>query len=356
LKKTLKYFLAANSCQGFVSYFDKCYNPYDQWKAYIIKGGPGTGKSSFMRKIAQKAQNKNEEFILCPCSSDPNSLDAVIFPNKKTVIMDGTAPHCVDPRYPAVCEEILNFGQFWDTKKVTNGKEIIEITNQNKKLHKTVANYLFAAGKIIKDSYKTVDSCIKTEKVKNFALSLCEKYIEKSNGKPYEWKAFLGGVTPQGIITYPETVTNSCDNIIVISDSQKAVSNIIMNTVRAEALKNGHFIITLENPLLPNLCEHIIIPKLSLCFVTEDQNTLFDTNVRRIHAQRFIDRKKLNLFKERLKLNKKFTENLLSSATDTLKKAKAVHDNLESYYINAMDFTALNKFTEDFAKKCLLET
>ena len=57
MKKTLKYFLAANSCQGFVSHFADCYNEKDGWRCYIIKGGPGTGKSSFMKKVAQKAED-----------------------------------------------------------------------------------------------------------------------------------------------------------------------------------------------------------------------------------------------------------------------------------------------------------
>ena len=133
-KINLKYFLAANSCQGFVSYFDKSYNVDELWQVYIIKGGPGTGKSSFMKYIAKKANEEGLSAELCPCSSDPHSLDAVIIPQRKTVIMDGTSPHTVDPCYPAVCEEILNFGQFWNSESF-KGKEqkIIALTDKNKR-------------------------------------------------------------------------------------------------------------------------------------------------------------------------------------------------------------------------------
>ncbi|MBQ8793259.1 MAG: hypothetical protein IJZ63_00755 [Clostridia bacterium] len=51
-----KYFLAANSAEGFVSHFGDNYDYADGWRAYIIKGGPGTGKSSFMKYITAKAQ------------------------------------------------------------------------------------------------------------------------------------------------------------------------------------------------------------------------------------------------------------------------------------------------------------
>ena len=351
MKKTLKYFLAANSCEGFVSHFADCYNPNDNWRCFIIKGGPGTGKSSFMKKIAKKADETDTEYILCPCSSDPNSLDAVILPSKKTVVLDGTAPHTLDPRYPAVCEEILNFGQFWDSKKIQTSKEIIEITDLNKSLHLTAAKYLKATGQIMLDSYKTALSSTKIDETEKFADGLCKKHIPKGNGTPYEWVRFLEGITPQGIISYPETILENCQNIVIISDKYKACSNIIMNRIRNFALINGYEIITLKSAFLPSvITEHIIIPALSLAFVTETEHIKFGTDIRRIHARRFTSNKLLHTFKTRLKLNHKLTSALLSAASNTLTQAKAAHDKLESFYINAMDFNALNLFGEKFCE------
>ena len=149
-----KYFLAANSCRGFVSKFEV--NIRTDYKTYIIKGGPGTGKSSFMKKIAE---NANGKMILYPCSSDPESLDGIFLEKQKILILDGTAPHTVDPKYPAVCENILNFGEFWDSEKLENKTEIIEITNQNKALHKTASRYILAAGEMLYDNFKTA-TCI----------------------------------------------------------------------------------------------------------------------------------------------------------------------------------------------------
>ncbi len=354
MKNHLKYFLAANSCEGFVSHFGDCYNPYDNWKVYIIKGGPGTGKSSFMRKVATAAEQKGEQIILCPCSSDPDSLDAVILKDKKTVILDGTAPHTLDPRYPAVCEEILNFGQFWDSDKIKGKKEIIEISNRNQSLHKTASKYLSAAGQIMLDTYKTALSCTKIVEVKTFAEKLCKKYIPRKSGLPYEWVRFIQGITPKGIISYHETVTDSCQNLVIISDKFRATSNAIINEVRNYCLINGYEIITLKNPFLPTvITDHIIIPELNLAFATETDRLKFATDTRRIHARRFTSNKQLHNSTQRLKLNHKVTDSLLYAAADTLAQAKTVHDKLESHYINAMDFEALNKFAEKFCEKVL---
>ena len=354
MQKTLKYFLASNSCEGFINHFSDCYNPEDNWRCFIIKGGPGTGKSSFMKKVAATAEQKGEKYLLCPCSSDPDSLDAIILPDIKTVILDGTSPHTIDPKYPAVCEEILNFGDFWDKNKIYNPHKIIEITNLNKSLHQTAQKYLKAAGQIILDNYKTALKCTKIPEAQKFAEKLCKKYIPNKKGTGYEWVRFIEGITPQGIMTFYETPLNSCETTIVISDRYKACSNIIMKTVRDFALSNGYEIITLKNPYLPSLIiDHIIIPELSLSFVTETNTLKFKTDTRRIHSRRFTSNQLLHTSKQRITLNERLIKNLLSSACETLKKAKLVHDELESYYINAMNFNSLEKFTEKFCKNLL---
>lgn len=352
--KTSTYFLAANSCEGFTSHFSDCYNPKDDWRCFIIKGGPGTGKSSFMKKVAKKADDSNLEYILCPCSSDPDSLDAVILPSKKTVILDGTAPHEVNPRYPAVCEEILNFGQFWNADKIADKTKILNLTDQNKAYHKTAQKYLAAAEQMMLDSYKTAFHCTKVAETEKFADSLCKKYIPKAQGTPYEWVRFLEGITPKGIISYPETIIENCERVVIISDKYKACSNIIMNRVRNFALLNGYEIITVKNAFLPTvITEHIIIPSLSLAFVTESDTTTFSCDIRRTHARRFTSNKLLHNSQSRLKLNAKIVKSLLNSAITNLKNAKAVHDELEECYKAIMDYGTLNKFAEDFINKLL---
>lgn len=351
-KANLKYFLAANSCEGFVSQFENSYNAENGWRAYIIKGGPGTGKSSFLKKIVKAAESCSQKCILCPCSSDPNSLDGVIIPSKKTVILDGTAPHTLDPKYPAVCEEILNFGHFWKAENLENYEEIIEVTKQNKNLHRTASRYLQAVGQLMYDNYKTALACTKREKVENFANNLCKKIFKKTENHPYEWIRFIEGTTPQGIISYPETITSSYKNLIVFKDDYLASSNIFMEKVKENALQNGYEIISLKNPFLPStITDHIIIPSLSVAFVTEKSNLKFENNSRKIHARRFTSNKMLHNSLERIKFNKKAVKHLLTSACETLQRAKAVHDKLEKYYIDIMDFNALNGFCDEFCNK-----
>lgn len=60
---------------------------------YFLKGRPGTGKSTFLRKIAQAAQNVGSAVEVYHCSFDTDSLDMVVIQEKGLCIFDSTAPH-----------------------------------------------------------------------------------------------------------------------------------------------------------------------------------------------------------------------------------------------------------------------
>ena len=89
----IQYFLGANSPQGFYSLYPELLAPEQASVIYILKGGPGCGKSTLMRQVAARAEEEGEtvEYILC--SGGPGSLDAVLLPGRRAALVDGTAPH-----------------------------------------------------------------------------------------------------------------------------------------------------------------------------------------------------------------------------------------------------------------------
>ena len=82
------YFLGANTAAGFVSlYGGFCRGAGDYLR--IVKGGPGTGKSGFMRAIAREAARRGFDVELVRCSGDPDSLDGVYIPALRLGWCDG---------------------------------------------------------------------------------------------------------------------------------------------------------------------------------------------------------------------------------------------------------------------------
>lgn len=93
MEPKVSFFLGANTPSGFYSLYDQLIDPDEARRVYLLKGGPGCGKSSLMRRVAQAMEEKGASVEYIACSGDPDSLDAVVFPALNTAIVDGTAPH-----------------------------------------------------------------------------------------------------------------------------------------------------------------------------------------------------------------------------------------------------------------------
>ena len=117
------YFLGSSGKNGFFSCFSQLTPKIDGQYTFIIKGGPGTGKSSMMKKIASEIENMDIGCERIFCSSDPSSLDGIIIPSLRVSVADGTSPHTIDPEYPGATGEIVNLGECWDKKKLFENKE-----------------------------------------------------------------------------------------------------------------------------------------------------------------------------------------------------------------------------------------
>ena len=144
------YFGAANGFSGFRSNFNKIFEPRLLDKLFIIKGGPGTGKSTLMRRIKEN-YSANFDVTTILCSSDPNSLDGLIISkNGITVgIADGTAPHALDAQYPGAVEEIINLGDGFDFDKLRRNKsDILSLSESKKRYYNSAYASLNIAGSI----------------------------------------------------------------------------------------------------------------------------------------------------------------------------------------------------------------
>ena len=93
----VRYYLGANSPGGFYSLYDQLLDPGEAEELLILKGGPGCGKSTLMGQVAARAEEQGLRVEYIRCSGDPDSLDAILLPDRRAAIVDGTAPHGIAP-------------------------------------------------------------------------------------------------------------------------------------------------------------------------------------------------------------------------------------------------------------------
>ena len=109
----IQYFLGANSPQGFYSLYDQLIDPDRARAVYILKGGPGCGKSTLMSRVALQAEEQGHAVEHILCSGDPNSLDGVVLPDLGVALVDGTAPHAAAPLGHFVAASSTSFAPVW---------------------------------------------------------------------------------------------------------------------------------------------------------------------------------------------------------------------------------------------------
>ena len=113
-KNNISFFLGANSAGGFVSLYDTWIDQKNTQAFYVIKGGAGCGKSTLMKTVAHHLLNMGYEVEYIFCSGDPDSLDGIRIPRKNVAMVDGTAPHRMDPAYPGATGHYVDLGAGYD--------------------------------------------------------------------------------------------------------------------------------------------------------------------------------------------------------------------------------------------------
>ena len=154
----------------------------------------------------------------------------------------------------------------------------------------------------------------------------------------------LSAITPKGEVFYQGTVQALADRCILFRDDYGAVSRLLLELIRAEALARGYHIITCPCAMHPeDKIDHIIIPSLRLAFLTDNRwHPVRLSAAQTVQCSRFVDRENLSACRARLRFNERAAAELLEQACALMAQAKSCHDELETYYRTAVDFAQVD--------------
>lgn len=346
------FFLGANTPSGFKSLFYDSYDTSD-WRVFIIKGGPGSGKSSLMRKVAEKAAELGENCEMIHCSSDPDSLDAVILPGRRAAIYDGTSPHVMEPRLIGACENIVNMGDAWDSGTLRKfGGEIKKYSQQCAFHHAHAKKLLYCASALRENTALIVSSSINRDKIVRAADSIAAKKVGRRKAKGSEVNRLLSAVTPNGTVFYGDSITKLCGSVVPIDDRFAAASGELMERLRSKLLESGHNIITCRCSQSDRV-EHILLPEESVAFTVRNDYHSLKCAARSVHGERFLSGDTLEKNKQHIVFNRKTAAQFIEQASAEMRSAKAIHDKLEKIYIETMDFEKADAIAESVIKRML---
>ncbi len=348
---SMSFFAASNSADGFKNYYGECFERVD--RLFIIKGGPGTGKSTFMRRVADMAETRGECVERYFCSSDHTSLDGVMFESGgETVgIIDGTFPHPYIERLPGVREEIINTGSFWDRRILKkNSDRIRELSQKKSQCYDMAYAYLRACGNLNEVYNSYGKSKINTAKIKGAVSRLMKKV---PNGEKYNVIPALINCIGMLGQAHLESFEESADRIyLIVGDyGGEEYLRILLETIKQKNLK----VRVAQSPIYYRELDGIYLEDTRLWFVKEtalpeDAREKYRDKIRIVNLERFY----FSDSHERNKKEKKYCRRLLQMCVDgargELERAGKYHFELEQIYKSAMDFESLEKFSEDFCK------
>ena len=344
------YFAASNSTKGFISYYEEVFRASRIGHIWAIKGGPGTGKSRFLREVSESASLDGWRCEYIYCSSDPDSLDAVILTKEGReglALLDATAPHLFEPTCPGACEDIVNLGQFWNSGALSARRAEIEQLNREKgDAYRRAYRYLSGFGDMRANRDSLVVPYINRKKIAALAQKLFKDLPE---GDSYTSEpALMHSVGMRGEVGL-DTYFYEAEEIYIVVDCHGAAQYLMMELGKL-ALEKHLSVRISHDPVEAEKIDGLFLCESGLAFVVCPEEEC-DYPHHRISMRRFVDTASMKRVRRELRAIDRISRALRAEALDALEKVREVHFRLEDIYSSAMDFAAKEAFTKDFCKK-----
>ena len=338
-----RYFAASNSAEGFKNYFSEIFSHSD--RLYIIKGGPGTGKSSLMKRFAERALTCGYAMEYYYCSSDPDSLDGVLATRDgySVGMIDGTPPHSCDPINPGAREEIVDLGRFWRSDLLKKQKnEIFSLSVKKNGAYKRAYSYLRSCGNL----RAVTDSLLRKAIYSDKLVSVADKTagaMQLKVGNAEATPAILSALGMTGSVRL-SSFEDGVKTVYTVGDFY-GVGNLFLNALRDRLMLTGSRLRLSYDPINPAHVDGIYIEDRDTAFVISDKcDAECDKS---INPRRFVSKDCMREIRGELRYASRLYSDCYDGAAHALSEAKIYHFLLEDIYRQSMNFTSLGEYADE---------
>lgn len=334
-----KFFAAANTENGFYSLFDEMFSSEDFKRIYILKGGPGTGKSTLMGSVGFAAEANGYDVEYIYCSSDTKSLDGVIIPALGIAVLDGTAPHTVDPIYPGAVERIVNLGEAFDNAALEGKREdLISLICAKSDAYRTAYRFLAAAGRMERERDDLLTSVFLSGKASAAAKRIVSSLRYAEKGK--ERRRYLSAIGVQGLVTL-ETYAEKAKKIYAVT-GKNGLDFAFMTKLHEALSREGIAMTVCAAPLVATHTEAIFVDGEDVLFTVANEKQA-ERSDKIINCARFASAERLSQRRKRLRFAEKCTDILMEGALSALADAGTLHGKVENIYGACVDFSKVDE-------------
>lgn len=354
--KEWHYFAGGNTAKGFYSQFDSNFAVLE--KVFILKGGPGNGKSTMIKNIARTFQEKGYDVEYIHCSSDSDSIDGIIFPALSIGIVDGTAPHIIEPKVPGAIEEYVNLGCAWDSQQLSAKKDVlIHYINEKEKAYE-LAYQAFAEALAIHDEWESIYiSNMDYEKLNSLTEELNTFFFREIilNKESKIRHRFLGAATPKGAVDFIPNLTVDIRKRYFLKGRPGSGKSTLLKKIANAAESKGFDVEIYHCGFDPNSLDMLIFRELGIAiFDSTAPHEYFPDR----EGDEIIDLYKIAIYPETDEMHEKEISTIsaryrekMNEGTAYLAEAKKSHDQLEAIYKKAVDFKKVDEIQYKIEEK-----
>lgn len=333
------YFAASNTEHGFLSYFAEIFRRRAE-RCYIIKGGPGTGKSRLMREMGVAAESAGYGVEYYYCSSDPDSLDGIFAErgDDSFAVIDGTAPHSEDLITPGCVDNIIDLGRFWDSRLLRERRQEIAVIGEKKKAAYAAAyRALSAYGALKRSADALVCECVDKDAI----AEECAKIALNLKPLP-SLRTPLSAIGMKGFRRF-DTFAEAARHTLCVTDSRSYGCSYLYFDALARAVGTCR---RSPDPVFADRSTGILTDGVAVVAspVTESGEGAVDVSD-------FVDRSAFLLKRDRVDALLTLADGALVEATISFAQAGAAHMKLEEIFTSAMNFAEKEAYSEELCAK-----
>jgi len=331
-----KYFASANSTKGFVNFFPAVFGGCR--RLYVVLGGPGTGKSRFLRDVA--ARGHEVEYYYC--SSDADSLDGVLI-DGHVGLLDGTAPHTWKLTSVGAFEQVVNLGEFWDARLLSaNRAEIDALSREKGACYAQAYAFLSAIGEAERGIGARLEDALERDKLRRAASRLLRGVTGDGKGTRR-----IGLVSALGMKGEAHFDTYESEKYAFAISDHMGTAWLLLGELERLCLERGISTRVAPSPLFPDRLEALELTGAETSFfIGEGEDA--------ISMKKFFRADKLRAMRPILRATREVQARLRDFALEALSRAASAHFALEDIYSSTMDFAAKEQFTEEFCRKLFI--
>ena len=331
-----RYYLGSNTHKGFYGLYEEAIAPLD--RVFLLKGGPGTGKSSLMKKVMKEGLNRGYSVECWHCSGDPNSLDGVLLKELGVAVIDATAPHAVEPKIPVAKEVIINLLDCVRRDKIKDYRTHIEkLANDKKECFVRAYEHLKCGFGYFAQINRLLTDNVDMGEIDLVAREYALKIAGENGGydkvkKNSAGRRFFRAITPDGVVRFDDTMKDK--KVIAVKGEDILIDRFVTTLVDSV----GADVIFL-NPYDADLVEGCVVGDVAVVRGGVNPDCTVDLTDFEKKADLYA------LSRARAKLDEEIEEGV-----GNISKARSVHMGIERFYVGAMDFDLADKLTDRVLK------